>query len=189
MIEIQIKGISLQLESDPALFSPRKADEGTLLMLDHIDFHPDDKVLDLGCGYGIVGILAAKILPPEQVYMTDTDALAVKASRANLKRNSIFGVTVSQGDAYEDVPCADFTLILSNPPYHTDFSVAKTFIEKGFNRLSLGGRLFMVTRRKDWYRNKLISIFGGVQIWEKNGYYVFASQKNSRNYAAGKDAK
>jgi 16S rRNA (guanine1207-N2)-methyltransferase len=74
-------------------------------------------------------------------------------------------------------------MILSNPPYHTDFSVAKMFIEKGFNRLSIGGRMYMVTKRKEWYRNKLKSIFGGVRIWELNGYFVFMSIKKSRTYA------
>ncbi|NCU26429.1 methyltransferase, partial [Candidatus Nomurabacteria bacterium] len=76
-----------------------------------------------------------------------------------------------------------YTLILSNPPYHTDFSVAKHFIEKGFNRLVLGGRMVMVTKRRDWYRNKFIAVFGGVSIREKDGYFVFAAEKRSSSYA------
>lgn len=186
MIELQIKGIHLQLESDSRLFSPQKADAGTLLLLNHVDFSPQDKVLDLGCGYGLVGILAASLIPPEQVYMTDIDSLAVAAASNNLKLNGVAGVTIKQGNAYEGIDSSDFTLILSNPPYHTDFSVAKTFIEKGFNRLAIDGRLFMVTRRKDWYKNKLIAIFGGVRIWEEDGYYVFMAIKRNNNYAKRK---
>lgn len=72
------------------------------------------------------------------------------------------------------MPDNDFTLILSNPPYHTDFSVPKHFIEIGFKKLVLGGKLIMVTKRLDWYKNKLTSIFGGVKI---NGYYVFIAEK------------
>jgi len=67
-----------------------------------------------------------------------------------------------------------------------DFSVPKMFIEKGFNRLRIGGRMYMVTKRKLWYKNKLISIFGGVKIWEIDGYYVFMSVKKSPDYAKGK---
>jgi 16S rRNA (guanine1207-N2)-methyltransferase len=97
--------------------------------------------------------------------------------------NGVPGVKTIQSDGFTNLDEKDFTLILCNPPYHTDFSVAKTFIEKGFNRLCIGGRMYMVTKRKEWYKNKLIAIFGGVQIWEINGYYVFMSIKKSRTYA------
>lgn len=189
MIEIQVKEVTLQLDTDPKLFSPRNADAGTLHMLDHVSFLPEDLVLDLGCGYGLVGICAAKLIPPGQVYMTDLDPLAVRMSSVNLQKNGIQGVTLTQGNAFESVERSDFTLILSNPPYHTDFAVARTFIEKGFNRLALGGRLYMVTRRKDWYKNKLISIFGGVRIWEEDGYFVFMAQKKSNSYCVKKSKK
>jgi len=186
MIEVNINDVTLVFETHPSLFSPKAADSGTLAMLENILFEPGDIVLDLGCGYGLAGIYAANILPPAQVSMTDIDPLAVTVSQGNLSRNHIEGVTVTCGNAYEAVGRSDFTVILSNPPYHTDFAVAKTFIEKGFNRLAVGGRLYMVTRRKEWYKNKLISIFGGVQIWEKDGYYVFTAQKKSRSYAGKK---
>jgi len=61
--------------------------------------------------------------------------------------------------------------------------VAKAFIEKGFNRLKLGGRMLMVVKRREWYKNKLISVFGGVKIHEIDGYYVFEAVKKSPNYA------
>lgn len=189
MLEMQAKGVLLRFVTDSALFSPRKVDDGTLAMLEHVEFSQDDRVLDLGCGYGIAGILAASLIPPGQVCMTDIDPLAVSYSAENLKLNAIEGVTLTQGDAFSGVNRSDFTLILSNPPYHTDFCVARTFIEKGFNRLAVGGKMFMVTKRKDWYKNKLISIFGGVRIWEENGYFVFMAQKNSDRYAAGKGKK
>ena len=81
-----------------------------------------------------------------------------------------------------------FSLCLTsaNPPYHADFSVPKAFIEKGFNRLQIGGKMVMVTKRKEWYKNKLISIFGGVSITEIDGYYVFISEKRSADYAGQK---
>lgn len=183
MIEVMVKDVKLYLNTDPDLFSPKAADQGTMLMLSHVDFQKEDRVLDLGCGYGLVGIYAASILPGDQVYMTDNDPVAVGMTMENLTVNGISGVTVVQGNAYDAVDKADFTLILSNPPYHADFSVAKAFIEKGFNRLSVGGRIYMVTKRKDWYKNKLISVFGGVHIWEENGYFIFMAQKKNTSYA------
>lgn len=122
-------------------------------MLGHVVFSHDDIVLDVGCGYGLVGIYMPKCLSPEQVYMTDIDPLAVEISAEKLHNNGIENVTLVLGNAYEAIERSDFTNILSNPPYHTDFSVARTFIEKGFNRLAIGGRFYIVTRRKDWYKN------------------------------------
>ena len=83
----------------------------------------------------------------------------------------------------------DFTKIICHPPYHADFSVAKMFIEKGFNRLTIGGHLYMVTKRKEWYKNKLISTFGGVKIWEIDGYFIFMAIKKSKNFTKTKPRK
>jgi len=183
MIEVSIKDVKLFLTTDPRLFSPKAPDSGTMLMLQHTDLQREDQVLDLGCGYGLVGIYAASIIPGSHVYMADIDPTAVEISTENLAVNGISGVTVLQSDAYDSIDKNDFTVILSNPPYHTDFAVAKSFIEKGFNRLAIGGRMYMVTKRRDWYKNKLISIFGGVRIWEENGYFVFMAQKKTGSYA------
>ena len=183
MIDVQIKGIEIHLETDPGLFSPKSADRGTLLMLDHVFFSPEDIVLDLGCGYGLVGIYAAKCIPPGQVYMTDMNPLAVRITAGNLHQNNVEEITLVQGNAYEAIDRSDFTLILSNPPYHSDFAVAKTFIEKGFNRLCINGCFFMVTRRKEWYKKKFISVFGGVRIREEEGYFIFMAEKKTDSYA------
>ena len=86
-------------------------------------------------------------------------------------------------EGFEDMRETDFTLILCNPPYHSDFSVAKHFIHKGFNRLVLNGRMFMVTKRKPWYQNKLRSIFGGVKTWGEGEYHVCMSIKKDFTYA------
>ena len=190
MYSISFNGKDLEVATENALFSPREADKGTLLMLGHVAFSEEEKVLDLGCGCGIVSLAACAFgVAPERVVLTDVDPLAVETSRKNMEGNGFSGATFVTGDALENVPGADFTLILSNPPYHTDFKVARTFIEKGFNRLSVGGRMFMVTKRKDWYKNKLISVFGGVKIYEEEGYFIFEAQKRSASYAGGKPRK
>ena len=189
MIKINIKGIDLVFKTSGGLFSPRAVDLGTLSMLSLVEFGENEKVLDLGCGYGVVGILAAKIVGEENVVMLDIEEEAVKLAQKNASLNGVPGVKTIQSDGFTNLDEKDFTLILCNPPYHTDFSVAKTFIEKGFNRLCIGGRMYMVTKRKEWYKNKLIAIFGGVQIWEINGYYVFMSIKKSRTYAKVENEK
>lgn len=177
MYEVQISDIVLRLETAPDLFSPVHADKGTLAMLSLTTFDSADRVLDLGCGVGIVGIFAARC--GASVTMIDFDKAAVEMAQKNCASNGVL-CDVLQSDGFSAIePGRLFTQILSNPPYHTDFSVAKRFIEGAFRHLEVGGRLLMVTKRLDWYKNKLISVFGGVRVHEVDGYYVFIAEKRS----------
>lgn len=177
--EEEIQGIRVTLQTNEQVFSPMAIDKGTRAMLSFVHFLPEDKVLDLGCGCGIVGILAAKQIGAGRVVLCDVSEKAVQLSKENAKANGVEHLCVCQSDGLTDVQENEFTLILSNPPYHTDFAVAKHFIEDGFQKLSVGGRMIMVTKRLDWYRNKLSSVFGGVTVKEKDGYYVFFAEKRS----------
>ena len=179
MISTRIKNLDLKFQTDHVLFSPREIDAGTMSMLSIVDFVPGDKVLDLGCGYGVVGILAAKLIGEENVIMCDISEQAVKFAKRNAALNGVPNIDIRLSNDYDHVEENDFTLILSNPPYHADFSVPKRFIESGFKKLILGGKLIMVTKRLDWYKKKLISIFGGVKIYRINEYFVFVAEKRS----------
>jgi 16S rRNA (guanine1207-N2)-methyltransferase len=179
MIETVINGIALTLETSPALFSPNAVDAGTLAMLSFAEFTPSAKVLDLGCGSGVVGILAARQIGSDRVVLCDLSEEAVRITRLNAARNNVPDVHVYVSDGLKDVPETGFTQILSNPPYHTDFKVAKSFIEDGYKRLLPGGKMLMVTKRRDWYRNKLAAVFGGVTVRESEGYYIFIAEKRS----------
>ena len=184
MYEAEFNGKKIKVVTKVSLLSPQGAERGTVAMLRHAGFTPEDKVLDLGCGTGIVSLAACCFgVSPSNITMTDVDPDACTCSRENMESNGFEGATVVCGDALEAVTDKGYTVILSNPPYHTDFKVAKTFIEKGFNRLAVGGRMLLVTKRKDWYKNKMISVFGGVRIFEEDGYFIFVSNKRSEFYA------
>lgn len=182
-MEADVKGKILQLETNSDIFSPSGADRGTLAMLEDVCFEDNDKVLDLGCGCGIVGIYAAKCIGGQRVWLCDVSENAVAISKRNAKLNDVCDVKVIQSDGFENIDEYDYTVVLSNPPYHTDFSVAKGFIENGFKHLAVGGRLYMVTKRLDWYKNKITAVFGGVKVQERDGYYVFCAQKRSEKTA------
>lgn len=183
LLQVEILGQQVSLETRPGLFSPEHVDRGTLAMLSHVKIASGMRIMDLGCGCGVVGIVAAKIAGEENVFMSDADPMAVETARRNAERNGVGGVQVCVSDGFQSVDASGFDLILSNPPYQTDFSVAKGFIEKGFNRLKIGGKLYMVTKRRAWYKNKMISVFGGVEIRETDGYYVFIAERRSLQYA------
>lgn len=189
LLQTEIFGQRVLLETRPELFSPEHIDRGTLAMLSHVRIASGMRIMDLGCGCGVVGIVAAKIAGEENVFMSDADPRAVEIARRNAERNGVGGVRLYVSDGFRDIDESGFDLILSNPPYQTDFSVAKGFIEKGFNRLKIGGRLYMVTKRREWYKNKMISVFGGVEIHETDGYFVFVSERRSLQYANRKSRR
>jgi len=143
------------------------------------------KCLDLGCGCGIVGIYLAKTCGEGGIFACDIDPNAVNATLKNAAENGV-SFPVFASDGVKSVPEAGFDLILSNPPYQSDFAVAKSFIEKGFNRLKIGGSMFMVTKRRQWYENKLKSVFGGCKVYEIDGYFVFEANKRCAEYAKRK---
>ena len=178
-----INGVDLSFDTAGCDFSPHSVDAGTIAMLACIDLPSAGKILDLGCGYGVVGIYAAKIVGAHNVVMSDIDAHCVMLADKNAIANGLGCIKTIQSDGFKNIDDTDFMLIMANPPYHSDFSVPKHFIEKGFNRLSLGGNMALVTKRKEWYKNKLISIFGGVKIKEVGEYFVFLAEKRSTHYA------
>ncbi|MCR4621333.1 MAG: methyltransferase [Clostridiales bacterium] len=182
MYSCEINGVKLVIRSSDGLFSPRHPDRGTLAMLSLARLVPGTRCLDLGCGCGLVGIYLALSLGQENVALCDVDPLAVKAARENLSANGL-DCPVYLSDALDGVPESGFGLILCNPPYQSDFAVAKKLIEKSFNRLEIGGTLMLVTKRRDWYFNKLKAIFGGTSVVEKDGYFVFSAQKRRSVYA------
>jgi len=177
-----------ELQSSAKLFSPSKPDEGTLAMLSAVNLEKGQTLLDLGCGCGIVAVWAARQLGGENVSMVDVDPLAVEIAKKNAQTNGFGNIETFVSDGFANCTIAELDWILSNPPYHSDFSVAKNFIEKGFNRLKIGGRMVMVTKRETWYKNKFIAIFGGVQIVRSGDYFVFTAQKRTDRYA-GKEKR
>lgn len=189
MITATVKGVELRLQTAASLFSPRAIDRGTLAMLSCVEFQPEQKLLDLGCGYGVVGLVAAGFIAPEQIWMVDKDPVAVRLARENVRLAGAAGITVVLSDGFEGLAESGFDLILSNPPYQADFATPKHFIEKGFNRLAIGGRLLMVTKRELWYRKKFTAIFGGVTVRRVEDYVVFEAVRKRSRYANRPDSQ
>lgn len=177
MIVYNNNEVELKFKTNDKVFSPKVIDTGTLSMLSKVDFVPTDKVLDLGCGYGFVGIYAGQFICPSQVIMSDISDDALRLAKENIALNNMNGIKVVKSNGLDNIDDSGFTLILANPPYHEDFSVPKNYIEKGYKKLAMGGKMYLVTKRKEWYKKKLITVFGGTKIYEINGYYVFLAEK------------
>lgn len=176
MIEENFNGTELKFVTDKELFSPEWLDKGTKAMLSIAEIPSGSKVLDLGCGYGFVGIYILKAFKDCEAVMSDIKDNALRLSEENARLNGV-SPKIIKSSGFESIEDNEFDIILSNPPYHADFSVPKHFIEEGYKRLKTGGMLYMVTKRLDWYKNKITSVFGGVKVYEKDGYYIFCAKK------------
>lgn len=177
MIVYSNNEVELKFQTNDKVFSPKAIDVGTISMISKVDFVPTDKVLDLGCGYGFVGIYAGQFICPSKVTMSDISDDALRLAKENIALNNVNGIKVVKSNGLDNIDDSGFTLILANPPYHEDFSVPKNYIENGYKKLAMGGKMYLVTKRKEWYKKKLIAVFGGTKIHEINGYYVFEAEK------------
>jgi len=88
-IQVNLLDHDLTFKTRWGVFSPRAIDEGTQLFLKHVDIQESDKCLDLGCGYGPIGLAVAKSCPKGEVHMVDKDFIAVELSNTNAKLNNI----------------------------------------------------------------------------------------------------
>lgn len=186
LINYDVNDIHLKFETNNKVFSPKGIDRGTLSMLSVLDLSSDDKVLDIGCGYGFVGLYISQFINPNQITMSDISEDAITLAKLNSELNGIQDIKIVRSDALKNIEENGFSIILSNPPYHEDFSVPKKFIEEGYKKMIIGGKMYMVTKRKEWYKNKLISVFGGTKIMEINDYYVFISEKKEYRHKSRK---
>jgi len=185
MYAVKIWNHDITIEADSEVFSPRGLDRGTELMLGQVVLQPDDKVLDLGCGSGVVGIAVAKEIGVERVTLADISVHALACTVENMRLNGLENLDIQESDGFSDIPGSDYTLILSNPPYHTDFSVAKHFIEDGKRHLRVGGRMILVVKRLEWYRNKMTTVFGGARVISGEEYHVIISIKRDDKKVVG----
>lgn len=173
-ISVVFGEIERDLVSLPGNFSPRGLDAGTRAMLEELRVPKGARVLDLACGYGVVGIIAT-LLGAGEVQYIDDDLAAITACRHNLNLVGLEGSPV-HSHLPNDVS-GKFDCILTNPPYHTDYGVARSFLEFAARRLNPGGWLHVVVKKPDWYRNKLHSLFGGVRAVQSSGYHVLSAQQ------------
>ncbi|MDD2374921.1 MAG: methyltransferase [Eubacteriales bacterium] len=183
IIEVKINDLEMRLQTSHSLFSPRSVDAGTSAMLRTVraELLPGRKLLDLGCGYGIVGLYAAHFCGAHNIWMLDVDPEAIRVSRLNALALGFTEINTVLSDGPESLikmsQANSFDLILSNVPYHTDYNVAKRFIESSRVLLKDNGMLYVVVKKPKWYINKMKTILGGVRIIEDSGYYVLISEK------------
>jgi len=134
-----LRGFELHLITEAGVFSRDRVDPGTALLIKHMDVQPADRCLDLGCGYGVVGIIAAKLSAQGHVTLVDINERAVALARENLKANSITNAEALQGHGFAPVADRVFDVIALNPPIRAGLAVVHQLIEQAHAHLASTG--------------------------------------------------
>ncbi len=137
-------GHDLTFHTTWGLFSPKGIDEGSRLLLDHLEVRPDDRAIDLGCGYGPLGLAIAKSAPEGTSLMVDKDFVAVEYANANAKRNHINNAHAMLSDGLKHIPDQSFTLAVTNLPAKTSKEHYYLFFNDIYEHLEPGGRFYVV---------------------------------------------
>jgi 16S rRNA (guanine1207-N2)-methyltransferase len=166
----------------PGVFSHRKVDVGARALIDSLAdldgeverdlLTANARVLDLGCGSGVVGFAAALRAPGVRVHAVDSMPRAVECARRGAALNHLEGWTgevAADGGPFEP---RSFDFVLANPPYYSQYRIAELFVDVAFRALKAGGRVHFVTRQPDWFMERLPGPFANVRALEIRGYVV-----------------
>ncbi len=138
-----LRGNELTFVTGSSVFSPKRVDPGSALLVNECEMDDDSSVLDLGCGYGPVGIAIKKAFPKTKVTLTDINDRAVGLAKQNAKRNKV-EVTAQQADGYGKL--GKFDVILFNPPQAAGKALCKKLLEEAKEHLNPKGNLQIVAR-------------------------------------------
>ena len=143
-IKQKIKGKEFEFCTAPGVFSKEKIDKGTLVFAENMIINKNSKVLDIGCGIGVLGIAAAALFN-SKVVMTDLNERAVMLAKKNIELNNA-KAQVFHGNLYEKVQESDFDVTLSNPPQTAGKELCFKLIEQSKNHLKSYASLQLVAR-------------------------------------------
>lgn len=178
-IEAVLRGKRLCFKTGSGVFSIKKVDKGSELLINAALIEKEWSVLDLGCGYGPVGIAVKKAEPSVDVVFTDVNRRAVLLTKDNLRLNKIKG-SVLQGDGFAKIT-GEFDTVLFNPPQTAGKDLCFQLIEQSLDHLKQGGLLQIVARHKKGgisLSKKMEEVFGNVEVVaKKSGYRIYVSKK------------
>lgn len=171
-ISATLHGRPFSFTTDAGVFSRDRIDRGTRLLIKHLPLPVVGKALDLGCGYGPVGIVIAALSPEARVFLVDVNERAVALAQRNVADNGIRNADVRLGDGFAAVDDVRFDLIASNPPIRAGKSVIYAWVDEAYERLEPGGRFMLVARTSQGVKSlarKTAAVFGHVAEAGKGG--------------------
>jgi 16S rRNA (guanine1207-N2)-methyltransferase len=177
-----LRGQSLILHSTWGLFSPRQVDEGSRLLLDHLQIERSADCLDLGCGYGVLGLVMARLAPAGHTVLVDKDFVAVDYSRKNARINGIDNCEVFLSNGFSEIGDRRFDLIVSNLPAKVGKELLYLYLYDAFEHLRPGGAFYVVTISglRRFIERGMREVFGNYdKVKQGKSYTVSKAQRDS----------
>ena len=182
IIHTNLRGIPFDFLTASGVFSKKHIDLGTRLLIESMILPEKGYVLDVGCGYGAVGIAASAFNPNLHVVMVDVNSRAVWLTKKNIEINNVKNVEVKRGNLYEPIKGLTFNCILSNPPVSAGMKTVKAIISGAPEHLVAEGFFQMVVKSKiGKERLKLFfeEAFGNFKVLaRKSGYRVLMAENS-----------
>ena len=147
-IRAKLRGYPLEFKTERDLFSYKVIDEGTKLLIDEIEIPEGGTCLDLGCGYGAIGVTMAKLNPRGKNYLVDKDFVATECARENCELNGVTNTEVVLSNGFSHINNIKFDLIASNLPTHVSKETRMQFFKDAKKQLNPGGKIYVVTVNK-----------------------------------------
>ena len=181
LIETKILGREMRFNTDSGVFSRDDVDPGSRLLIESAG-PLSGRVLDLGCGWGPVGLSLALENPEADFLMVDINERAVELSERNRRLNGVLNARVIESDSFDHVE-GEFNHILTNPPIRAGKAVIYSMFDDAFVRLKPGGALTIVIRKQQGApsaKNHLTEVFGNAEIIARGGgYWIIRSVKEA----------
>ena len=172
-----LRGREYSFKSDVGVFSKNEVDFGSRLLIEQFEV-PDisGDILDLGCGYGPIGIVLADQYPDRSVTMVDINERALELASENALKNSVGEVEVIQSDRFSCLGNRSFAAVVTNPPIRAGKKVVHKMFEESKQALLSRGELWVVIQKKQGApsaKDKLESLFGNVEVvYRSKGYFI-----------------
>jgi 16S rRNA (guanine1207-N2)-methyltransferase len=182
LIKTRLRGHDFIFKTRAGVFSKHQVDVGTNLLIESLDVKPNDVVLDLGCGYGAVGIVAAGLTPGGKSILVDANIRAVRLAQENVVLNKIGNAEVRLSDGLEAVINERFDVIASNPPASSGLGLFDEFAQDAKECLKPGGKIYFVTqeRLKPAVERLFTSVFGNYELAKRSrGYIISVARKET----------
>jgi 16S rRNA (guanine1207-N2)-methyltransferase len=177
--EFVYRGQTLRFETDAGVFSRGELDEGTRLLLEALPERMTGEILDLGCGWGAIGIALAKTNPDARITMGDVNLRALELARANAARNGV-SVSCVESDGMAAFLHKPWDAVVTNPPIRAGKQVIYRMFAEAAERLKPDGALYLVIRKQQGAEScmkYLETLFSSVQRLERSaGYWVLKGQ-------------
>ena len=177
VLDVELLGSKFNLHTRWGVFSPRTIDDGTVLLMKYISADENDVCLDLGCGYGPIGLALARHCSKGQVHMVDKDFVAVELANYNAKNNGITNAKAYLSDAFTHVPNEiRFDQIISNIPAKVGREQLSVILYDAYDALETGGKITVVTINglKDFIKANFKSVFGNYKKIKQGQKYIIS---------------